>query len=192
MKSDDELMADFAAGDLSAAESLFFRYKDPVYSWLKNVIGDLSACEDLYHDVWLGMIKNASKFKGRGFRSYFWAAVRNRSVDWLRKKRPSLILDMRNDDSDGGALIDDIEDEKTVGAFEKMESDERSALLRRAMKGLVFGQREVLFLRIVCGLEFKEISAQLNVPLNTVLVRMHRAVAAVKKFLLEREDRIYG
>jgi hypothetical protein len=34
----------------------------------------------------------------------------------------------------------------------------------------------------------EEMSAEIGVPLNTVLVRMHRAVAALKKHLLEREE----
>jgi RNA polymerase sigma-70 factor (ECF subfamily) len=188
MKTDDELMVDFAAGNLSAAESLFLRYKDPVYSWLKNVIGDASLCEDLYHDAWLGVIKNASKFKGQGFKAYFWSIVRNRTIDWIRKKRPSLILDVESDNLDGRTMIDDIEDDKAIGVLEKMEKAERSALLREAMKQLPYKQKEVLFLRVSGGLEFKEISAEIGVPLNTVLVRMHRAVAALKKHLLEREE----
>jgi RNA polymerase sigma-70 factor (ECF subfamily) len=56
------------------------------------------------------------------------------------------------------------------------------------MKQLPYKQREVLFLRVSGGLEFKEISADIGVPLNTVLVRMHRAVAALKKYLIEREE----
>ena len=53
---------------------------------------------------------------------------------------------------------------------------ERDALLADALTRLPLAQREVVVLKQFVGLTFREIAESLDVPLGTVLGRMHRAV----------------
>jgi len=58
---------------------------------------------------------------------------------------------------------------------------ERDAVLRAAVAELPLEQREVVILRLSTGLKFEEIAALLELPLGTVLWRMHAALKALRE-----------
>lgn len=53
------------------------------------------------------------------------------------------------------------------------------------------GQREVILLRLVDGLPFSEIAAQLGLELGAAKVRFYRAVEACKKLAQHQLQAIY-
>ena len=67
-----------------------------------------------------------------------------------------------------------------------MEQKERLQSLDKAIAQLPDAEREVLALRLQGDLPFKEIAQVIDVPIGTVLARMHRAKKRVKS-LLESE-----
>jgi RNA polymerase sigma-70 factor (ECF subfamily) len=60
---------------------------------------------------------------------------------------------------------------------------ERRRALRAGVAALPEAQREVVTLRLSAGLKFEEIAELLNLPLGTVLSRMHAAVQRLKQDL---------
>ena len=75
-----------------------------------------------------------------------------------------------------------------IGPLEQAGWRELAAVVTRLVGDLPEPQREVLRLRIHEGLKFKEIARVQNVPLNTVLGRMHRALTALRARLGEVDD----
>ena len=187
--SDESLICAFKAGDTSAMEALFGRHRRHVYGWLVRMLADEAEAEDVYQDVWLRIVRNVDSYRNGSFKCWLWRIVHNCTADRLRRKFPSLTLDVQDgDDVDAGIVLDRIADESAVGVLERMETEERRTLLRRAVDGLSLPLRTVVLLRIDGELEFSEIAGLLKLPLGTVLARMHRAVGQLRKVLSAKEE----
>ena len=178
---DEALINAFKAGDASALEMLFRRYRRPVFGWLLQATGDRADAEDLYQEVWLRIVRSASGYTAGGFRSWLWRIVRNGLIDHARKRQPRLTLDEPLSDEEGSeAQVDALADPSFVSALEKMEEEERRVQLRAAIASLSMPLREVVLLRIEGELSFQEIADLLGLKLGTVLARMHHAVRKIK------------
>ena len=179
--NDEALINAFKAGDASALEMLFRRYRRPVFGWLLHATGNRAEAEDLYQEVWLRIVRRASSYTAGGFRSWLWRIVRNGLIDHVRKRQPILALDEPLSDEEGSeAQVDALADPSFVSALEKMEAEERRVQLRAAVASLSMPLREVVLLRIEGELSFQEIADLLGLKLGTVLARMHHAVRKMK------------
>ena len=70
---------------------------------------------------------------------------------------------------------------------EAFESKATSEDVRRAVRALPEGPRQVLLLRIEGDLAFREIAAELGVPLGTALTWMRTATQKLREMLGERK-----
>jgi len=182
MRSDDDLIGAFKAGDSSAMEALFRRYRRPVFAWLLRTVPDRADAEDMYQEAWLKIVRGIGGYSAGGFRAWLWRIVRNVAVDRSRKKMAVPILDEpMSDEADAGTRIDHVTDVDAVSAFMRMEAGERRAFLRRAVEGLSARLKDVVLLRIHGELEFREIADMLGLPLGTVLGRMNLAVKKLRE-----------
>jgi len=183
-RDDEALINAFKAGDASALEILFRRYRRPVFGWLLQAMGNRAEAEDLYQEVWLRIVRGASSYTVGSFRSWLWRIVRNGLIDHARKRQLLLTLDEPLSDEEGSeAQVDVLADPSFVSALEKMEAEERRVQLRAAIASLSMPLREVVLLRIEGELSFQEIADLLGLKLGTVLARMHHAVRRIKLFI---------
>ena len=188
-RTDPELVAAFASGDAAAMEELVARYRGPLFSWLVLQAGDRATAEDLYQDVWLKILKGAAAFHDVSFRAWMWRIARNRLIDHRRKMRPELTLDQPvggpDGEADGLSNVDRLPDARE-GAAEALQGEERRRALREAVAKLPPAHRQIVAMRLVEGLSFKEIAERLEIPINTALGRMHDAVGKLKATLKQR------
>jgi RNA polymerase sigma-70 factor (ECF subfamily) len=99
--------------------------------------------------------------------AYVFAAVRNASIDQLRRQRrgdlrPQSIYDGRNDPAADA------------------QTSERRDLVRLAVDSLAGPQKEAVVMKIYGGLTFEQIAKLLDEPLATVASRYRRAMAAIQ------------
>ena len=186
--TDDELMAAFIVGDSAAMETLFFRYRQSVYSWLLRMTGDAAEAEDIYQDVWLKVIRHAADYRSGSFRAWLWQIVRNKATDRMRKMSPSLILDspISAEGESEETIVDQLSDDRAADALMQIEEVERRRVVCEAIEALPMAQREVILLRVNGELPFKEIADMLAAPMGTVLARMHKAVKSLKDTLAKK------
>ncbi|HSG95109.1 MAG TPA: sigma factor, partial [Afifellaceae bacterium] len=55
--SDETLMQQYAAGDLSAFEALYARYRGPLYRYILRQVSDPATANDLYQGSWEKVIR---------------------------------------------------------------------------------------------------------------------------------------
>jgi len=179
---DDRLVRLFVAGDPSAMESLYSKYRAQVYSWLVHTVGPEDA-GDVHQEAWLRVVRSASSYRGGNFRAWLWRIVRNLAIDRSRLARPQVSLDEPlGGEEDGQTALDALESE-TAGVLERMEESERAEFLRKEIMSLPPPQREVVLLRVDAEMTFAEIAALVGAPLNTVLGRMRHAVGKLRMAL---------
>ena len=187
-RTDSELLADFASGDASAMEELVSRYRRTLYSWFVLQVGERGTAEDLYQDVWLKIIRGAAAFHDVSFKAWMWRIARNRLIDFRRKMRPELTLDQpvagADGDADAPLNVDRVPDGR-ANVAEDMQSAERRRALRAAVAKLPEVHREIVVMRLVENLAFKDIAERLGISINTALGRMHDATDKLRRMLAD-------
>ena len=118
--------------------------------------------EDLVQEAWIRVWR---KYGTRSTRALFFAAVRNRFVDGVRRGQ---VLSFSGLEDDDGAAVTDgrVSGGRSAGA--SLDMDVLLAYLRPE-------EREALYLNIVEGFTAKEIGRMTGEPRGTVLSRIQRA-----------------
>ena len=149
-------------------------------AFLRGLCDTLDDAEDAFQDVWVRVMKVGAD--PRAARAYLATTARSVVIDCLRRKKPEVSLDAMVEDDDGG-IIDVAMPSIAPSPAERYESKATAADVRRAIAVLPFNWRQVVLMRIEGEMEFKDIAAELNIPLGTALTWMRRATEELKKKL---------
>ncbi|MBW2529050.1 MAG: sigma-70 family RNA polymerase sigma factor [Deltaproteobacteria bacterium] len=173
MKSDEELMAAYAAGDPTAFGDLFERYAPKLTRMMRRKISSPEAAEDLVQQTFLQVHRARRDYDSRRpFRPWIWTIALNLQREHFRRlgRRPEASLDHEPPASSKQPL-------------RLVEQAGRAAELRRAVADLPATQREVIELHWFDELSFPEVARVLGVGLSAVKVRAHRAYGTLRKAL---------
>jgi RNA polymerase sigma-70 factor (ECF subfamily) len=137
--------------------------------------GNAADAEDVVQDACIRALAGIDRYDGRNARAWVLAIVRNTCFTWLAKHRPKSLI-VAGDMS----MIDELAQTSSVG---ELPASPEAELIRKAdlaavetaIAALPHLLREVLVLRDVSGLSYKEIAAMLAVPIGTVMSRLSRA-----------------
>ena len=137
---------------------------------------DRTDAEDVVQEACIRAFRSIDRFSGANAKAWLLTIVRNTAFTWLSdKKRLSLVgLDdlsehERLEVEQGEAREGNVSPEAALIAAGQ------AALLDRLVSELPIGFREVLVLRDIQGMEYREISEVMGLPLGTVMSRLARA-----------------
>jgi RNA polymerase sigma-70 factor (ECF subfamily) len=169
--ADAALVRRVAAGDDAALAALYDRYASVMLAIAVRILGDRREAEDLLHDVFLEVWKQAHTFdENRGSaRGWLFLRMRSRALD----RRKSAAFSRRSDSAPQQRA--DAADAPDVAA-------DREAM-RRALAQLPDAHRQALELGYYEGLSSSEIAERLGVPIGTVKSRVARALACLRELL---------
>jgi RNA polymerase sigma-70 factor, ECF subfamily len=176
------------ATDPAGGEATFRRYVEPEIEVLlrvaRRLTGSSSDAEDLVQDTLVRAFRAIDRFDGRHPRAWLLTILRNTWKNSLRKRRPVLTDDpdrqlggMRAHGADGRG-----------GAEEHVLEGTIDGALMAALEALSASKRDVVMLVDVDGLSYKEAADVLNIPVGTVMSRLHHAR---KRLRSELEDNGY-
>ena len=180
MSSDEQLIADYLAGDEKSLEILIKRYLKPIYSFCFRLVGDRQEAEDLTQEVFVKMWRNLKRFnRNKKFKTWIFTIAKNTCFDFLRKKKKISILSLEKYFylADFNPLPNEV--------FEKEGLKKK---IQEVIKDLSFKTREVLNLYYNNGLTLKEIAEVLEEPINTVKSRHLRAIVKLKNIFKDDEN----
>jgi RNA polymerase sigma-70 factor (ECF subfamily) len=149
-------------------EQTLLPHLNAAYNLARWLTGDDHDAEDLVQAAYLRALKSFAGFRGTNARAWLLAIVRNSCYTWLERKRargPATAFD----EEIHSAASDAMNPERR---FLRME-DQQS--VRQAVEELPLELREVVVLRELEGLSYKEIAAIAEIPLGTVMSRLARA-----------------
>src|SRR5690349_19532969 len=109
--SDEQLLAEYRAGDKSSFSKLVSRYERELYHFLVRFIGDRAAAEDVFQETFLQVHQSADQFDPqRRFRPWLFTIAANKARDLMRSqaRRPTnpLQANVNSGDDEGGQFID--------------------------------------------------------------------------------------
>jgi RNA polymerase sigma-70 factor (ECF subfamily) len=177
---DDALIAASQAGDQAAFAEIVRRYQRAVYRVAYSLTRNTSDADDLAQDTFVRAWGAIGRFE-RGLPLYPWLAriCTNQAFTLFRsrKRRPEVSLEpLLEAGMQWGA-----DDDPAEHAAQKAHHDQ----LRACFEKLSPEHQQVLALRAVQDLSYEEIANTLNVPAGTVMSRLSRARAELKRFMLE-------
>lgn len=175
--SDEELLHAYAVGDVGAFESLFKRYRTPLFNFLLRRLGERGRAEELYQDTWTKVIERCDEFRGDSkFSTWLYTIARNGCIDHQRKMKFRRHASL--DEVEPGGAHSKVEGVANPGPTPDQLAGGVTLRDRigHAVAELPDDQREVFLLRQLQGLGFKEIAEVVGVPVNTVKSRMRYAL----------------
>jgi RNA polymerase sigma factor (sigma-70 family) len=136
--------------------------------------GSRHDAEDVVQDACIRALQGIDTYEGRNARAWVLTVVRNTCFTWLAKHRPkSLVLvgDMSEIDE-----VSQAGTERHIPSPEvELIREADMATVEASIAALPHPFREVLVLRDVNGLSYKEIANMLTLPIGTVMSRLARA-----------------
>lgn len=179
--SDESLMGAYQQGNGTCIEILIRRYERELYSYLRRMLPNEAAAEDVFQNTFLQIhLKRAHYEPGRPFRPWLYTLATNQAIDYLRKNRrhqqPS--LDAATSDSEHGraSTFQELMASADIEPSEQAARRERRALVRSVVDGLAEPLRMVVVLSYYQGMKYKEVAQVLGIPVGTVKSRLHAAV----------------
>ena len=173
--SDEELFKQYRSGDLSAFESLYARYRQPMYSFLIRRGLNQQQAEDAYHDSWLKVI-NQANFSHQNFQAWLYTALRNLSIDLVRKNS------IRAADELDEATYNGL---SHVSAQQQSEDNDCLALMNQSITQLPIDQRDAFLLQHESGLSLEQIASVMRTGKETIKSRLRYAMKSLKSWLEE-------
>jgi RNA polymerase sigma-70 factor, ECF subfamily len=152
------------------------------YNLARWLTRDEHDAEDVVQDAYVRALTFFDSFHGGDSRAWLLTIVRHTCYTWLQRHR-------------GHELATAFDDERHSGAREASNPETlllqhaNQQLLRQALETLPVELREVVVLRELEGLSYKEIAGVADLPLGTVMSRLSRARKRLQAWLADRLQR---
>ena len=170
--------------DQARFKQMVLPHLDAAFNLARWLTRDVHDAEDVVQDACVRALKYIASLHGNDARSWFLTIVRNAFYDWLGRNRPAEIV---HDDEDA---IDTAVDHDTPDPEQTALKNSELRVLSNAVAALPLQYREVLILRELEELSYKEIARVADIPIGTVMSRLARARALLQRSpLLHAIDR---
>lgn len=162
--------------------AMLVEHLDAAYNLARWLMRDETEAEDVVQDAYVRAIRHFSAFRGGDGRAWLLKIVRNGCYDRLKQKGVS-IQDTDFDEAKHSAV------RQTADLETAMLLAERVIALRKALEELPEEYREVLVLRELEQLSYREIANVAGVPMGTVMSRLSRGRLRLQQALSNSAER---
>src|SRR6516225_7387528 len=149
---------------------------DAAYNLARWLTCNDQDAQDVVQEAYMRAFRFFGESRGANVRPWLLRIVRNTCYTWLqlnRLQQPTTQFDQELFVPDPGA----------PNLEEALLRSDSGKLLRQALESLPAGSREVLVLRELQGLTYKEISEVTGIPCGTVMSRLSRARSSLRQTL---------
>ncbi|HTE46823.1 MAG TPA: sigma-70 family RNA polymerase sigma factor [Gemmatimonadaceae bacterium] len=154
--------------DVDRFERIILPHLDDAYTLARYLLRDEHDAQDAVQDAVLRALRYFEGYRDGDARAWLLAIVRNCCLTWQRRHSADRFNISFSDDS-----AVDVSDARPADAA-AIEASDRAAV-NRAVAALPTEFREVIVLREIDGLSYKEISDIVGAPIGTVMSRLARA-----------------
>ena len=157
-------------GEREAFDRLIQRHQRDVYRLCYRYVNNHHDANDLAQDVFLKAYRAIGRFRGdSSFATWLYRIAVNTCLNFRSARRP-----------DTEELPEALPDRRP-GAPDRLMSEERSRLVRKAVTALPERQRATLILKVYHDLTHEEVARILGSSVGTVKANLFHALANLKK-----------
>jgi RNA polymerase sigma-70 factor (ECF subfamily) len=157
-------------------EESLLPHLDAAYNLARWLIHNPADAEDVVQEACLRALRFFDGFRGGDSRAWLLKIVRNTSYSWVKKNRPT---ELSNEFDETVHSSESPREDAEV----KLVSQANGEPVRKALEMLPAAFREVLVLREIEGLSYKEISEVTGAPIGTVMSSLFRARQRLRQAL---------
>ena len=161
---------------LAQFEQIVLSHLDAAYNLARWLTRDEHDAEDVVQEACLRAFRFFDGFRGGDGRAWLLTIVRHTCYTWLQKNRAHELVSF-----DEG--LEDVESGASPEELLLQSADQQT--FRNALEELPVEFREVIILRELEGLSYKEIAGIAGIPLGTVMSRLARARKQLQRRLTQ-------
>ncbi|AGA91190.1 RNA polymerase sigma factor, sigma-70 family [Thioflavicoccus mobilis 8321] len=166
-------------------EELIVPHLDAAYNLARWLTRNESSAQEIVQESCLRALKALPRFRGDDGRAWLLTIVRNQSYSWLKKTAGERLVDIDDEatlDGDDQARLSHSETPETW-----LSRTQDKVLLTETLDTLPAPFREVIVLKDLEDMSYKEIAQVIDTPLGTVMSRLARGREMLRKRLLASE-----
>jgi len=176
-KPDEDLINKVIKGENNAYAILVDRYKHMVYTLALKIVKNREDAEEVAQDSFIKAYNALNDFKGESkFSTWLYKIAYYRSLDYLKKNKRQV-----------ETTAIDISEEYNIAsmddALDRMEVKERTEIIKHAIEKLPAADAVLITLYYFETLSMNEISKVMEIPANTIKVRLFRGRKRLAKIL---------
>lgn len=168
-----DLMVSAQAGNESDYRRLLTELTGVIYGFLRNRFGNHDFIEDCVQEALIAIHQARHTYdRNRPFRPWFFAIVRNKAIDTLRKRNTR------------ERMVSQYQGEHEILSQVSQDSEVESEIIKgRLLDALSKDYRDVLILTKIIGFSVAETAEKLGISKSLVKVRVHRAIRKLSHLL---------
>lgn len=189
--TDEALVLRAQAGDSAAYDELVTRHRGRIFAMIRQMTKNEADAWDLSQEAFIKAWKALPRFEVKAkFSTWLYRIAHNTVYDWARRKRPEGGGELNEEIFGSGAI--DPASKTTPTAARRPDDALRDGELRRKIEAAL-GQlspqhREVVVLKDVQGLAYKEIAEVMECSIGTVMSRLHYARQKLQSLLKDEYE----
>ncbi|MGY2263263.1 sigma-70 family RNA polymerase sigma factor [Pseudomonas sp. SDO55104_S430] len=161
-------------------EELFAPHLDAAYNLARWLTGNDSAASDVVQESALRAFRFSQRFTDGNAKAWFLTIVRNESYTWLKAVAGRHWVAFSDEHSEEDDLPSQAHSPELLAIY-----TENAALIQQALCALPPAYREVIVLKELEDLPYKDIALVADIPIGTVMSRLARARAMLKLELMK-------
>ena len=159
----NQALCKISEGDMSALTVVYDCMARQMFTLALSILKSYADAEDAMQETFLKVIQSINTYRKNGnARAWLLSITRNTAIDIMRKKNNSLCV------------------EDTAFVSKESRDFAEKIAIEDALMTLDREDREIVVLKIVSGLKFREISQLTELPVTTVQKRYQRALKKLK------------
>ncbi|MGB9069249.1 MAG: sigma-70 family RNA polymerase sigma factor [Candidatus Acidiferrales bacterium] len=164
-------------------ERVVLPHLDAAYNLARWLVGNPHDAEDVVQEACLRAMRFIGGYREGDARAWLLRIVRNTAYTFLEKRRPAALSEEFDESLHvpGTARANDVESE-----FARSTD---SQMLQAALEMLPVRFREVVVLRELEGLAYKEIAEVMEIPMGTVMSSLARGPEQLRQELLKTQSK---
>ena len=174
MLNDLVLVLKVREGDIKSFEDLFKSYYTPLLCYSAKITCRSDVSEEIIQELFYNLWRERESLSiTRNIKSYLFNSVRNRSIDYCRRKKfekssSGELEYLRIEAGDGSPL-------------EMAEAAEMGKIINRSISKMPARRRDIFMLHRAGDKKYDEIAALLRVSVKTVEAEMGKAIKMLRK-----------
>lgn len=150
------------------------------YNLARWLLGNSHDAEDVVQESFIKAFRAADRVRSEDARAWLLAIVRNTALNYRARERPKAQVAL---DTQAPEAVD-----RSSGPEASLLEKERRQRVRSAIERLPDDFREVIVLREIEGLSYKEIAWVMKIPMGTVMSRLSRARDLLLRDLMPEKE----